>query len=181
MKVSKHIDYTQKPKHYHKIVAGLLNKYIDKKDGRILDVGCGVGHTLAEIRKFLPQARLVATDIDKKCLEVTEKRINIDGKFLIRKIEDIAGSNNYGKFDAIIMSHVLEHLLRPADVIVEMMKMLRLNGIMILAVPNPVRPDVFLAAIRKKNYVNKGHAYAWDRSHWMNFLENILFSSILDK
>jgi len=53
------------------------------------------------------------------------------------------------------MSHVLEHLLRPADVIVEMMKMLRLNGIMILAVPNPVRPDVFLAAIRKKNMLIK--------------------------
>jgi hypothetical protein len=33
---------------------------------------------------------------------------------------------------------------------------------------------VFFGNLRRRHYVNRGHAYAWDRSHWMNFLEEIL-------
>ena len=33
---------------------------------------------------------------------------------------------------------------------------------------------MFWAALRRRDYVNRGHVVAWDRAHWQNFLERIL-------
>jgi hypothetical protein len=53
-------------------------------------------------------------------------------------------------------------------------------GHLLLAVPNPVRPTVFFGNIRKKHYVNPGHVYSWDRSHWMNLLERVLGLDVVE-
>lgn len=30
-----------------------------------------------------------------------------------------------------------------------------------------------LRSLFRSHYVNRGHAYGWDRAHWMNFIERI--------
>jgi len=59
------------------------------------------------------------------------------------------------------------------------MGLLSPGGILVLAVPNPLRPTVIWRSILRQNYANRGHVCAWDRSHWMNFLENILQLNVL--
>lgn len=169
---SVHIDYSQSSKPYHFVVANLLLEYCCENDPLIIDIGSGVGHTLKRVKELLPKARVVAADVDKKCLKITSDRVELEKIIPIKNIEQLFEKHN--RYDAIILSHVLEHTLRPADTVKDLMKMLRPGGILLLAVPNPVRPGVFVASFLKRNYVNKGHAYAWDRSHFINFLENIL-------
>jgi 2-polyprenyl-3-methyl-5-hydroxy-6-metoxy-1,4-benzoquinol methylase len=83
-------------------------------------------------------------------------------------------------FDTCIMAHSLEHMLNPADAVRQVLAHMKPKGHLVLAVPNPVRPTVFFGNVRQRHYVNRGHAYAWDRSHWMNFLETILGLDVIE-
>lgn len=170
-KSSCHIQYDQYEKSYHRIVASLVAEYC-QQDAKILDIGCGLGYTLKRVAEKLPKAILSAADIDEHCLHATREKVALSEVIQLERIEDLF--EKAGQYDAVIMSHVLEHTIRPADTIEGIYKVLTPGGILVLAVPNPVRPDVFLSALLRRHYVNRGHAYAWDRSHWMNFLENIM-------
>lgn len=171
-----HIPYNLKLQPYHKVIADLVYKYCNNKPS-IIDVGCGLGHTLKEIIEKIPEAILTAADIDKNCLEITGSRVQVQRKIHIHTIEDIYPLCS--TFDVVIMSHSLEHMYNPVGTLNNMIKILKPDGILVLAVPNPVTLQVILFNIIKKNYVNKGHVVSWDRSHFMNFLENILSLNVL--
>jgi 2-polyprenyl-3-methyl-5-hydroxy-6-metoxy-1,4-benzoquinol methylase len=173
---SVHIDYNAKSEPYHEVIADLVCDFI--KDGAsVLDIGCGLGYTISEIKKRKPKLKITAADIDRECLRITKQKTDLDKMIHLRAIEDLFTIPL--KFDAIIMSHVLEHLYRPVDTILEIFKMLNSGGRLVLAVPNPVRPYVIISNFIKKHYVNRGHVYAWDRSHWKNLIENILHADVL--
>ena len=78
------------------------------------------------------------------------------------------------------MCHSLEHMKSPVHACEQALRLLKDGGFLILAVPNPVRPDVIFGNIFKRHYVNKGHVYSWDKSHWKNFLENILSFNVVE-
>ena len=171
-----HIPYDLKLRPYHTVIANLISKYC-KNNPSIIDIGCGVGHTLKEIEKKIPEATLTAVDIDEDCLEITAKRVPVQ-KIHIDKIEDIYSLSS--EYDVVIMSHSLEHMYNPAETLKNIVRqILKPDGILVLAVPNPVRLQVILFNLIKRNYVNKGHVVCWDRSHFMNFLENILSFNVL--
>jgi 2-polyprenyl-3-methyl-5-hydroxy-6-metoxy-1,4-benzoquinol methylase len=76
-------------------------------------------------------------------------------------------------FDTCVMSHLLEHTHRPLDTLEAAMSVLKPEGRLILAVPNPATPHIVAFNALRFHYVNRGHVYCWDRSHWINFLENV--------
>ena len=165
------IPYNQELMPYHEEVARLVCENTPNK-GIVLDVGCGVGHTLIECQRRNPSLKLVAADIDPACLAITQKRVELHQALQVTPTLDELLSMDL-KVDTVIMSHVLEHMHRPLDTLLGIMGLCRPDGIAVLAVPNPVRLQVFVGNIFRWHYVNRGHVYAWDRSHWMNFLENI--------
>lgn len=173
---SVHVQYDQSFKPYHRVVAELTAHYVPA-DASILDIGTGVGHTLSELHRLLPEARLSGADIDPTCLEITGRRVALASTFIVRDIDELFALGP--TFDAVVMSHTLEHLLRPVDAVRGVLGLLRPGGVLVLAVPNPIRPTAILASLRRRRAVNRGHVYAWDRSHWMNFLENILGLDVL--
>jgi 2-polyprenyl-3-methyl-5-hydroxy-6-metoxy-1,4-benzoquinol methylase len=172
-----HIRYDQVAKPYHLVVARLMCRYAPP-NASVLDIGCGVGHCLVEIRRLRPDIRLVAADIDKNCLDLTDSRVGLDGRLLISAVEDLFGRG--GDYDGVIMSHSLEHMQAPVTVAREVAKLIRQGGVLILAVPNPVRLTVMISNLRRRRNVNRGHVMAWDRSHWMNFIENILGFDVIE-
>lgn len=172
-----HISYQLEPKPYHMVVAELASKY-GEDSATVLDVGCGVGLTLLEINKIRPDLMLYGADIDDEVLTITKSRVSTEDLYSIETVDDLVDPGRL--FDIVIMSHVLEHTLRPLDELSTVMKLIAPNGVLILAVPNPVRLQVIRHSIRKRHYVNRGHAYAWDRSHWMNFLENIAKLNVIE-
>ena len=168
---SVHIPYDQSPQPYHKAVADLVSRYCAEA-AVTLDIGVGVGHCLALIQTKRPDLELVAADIDANCLAITATRAKLSRSLLINDVEELL--DDVPRYDCVILSHSLEHMLEPARVVRGVLKTIRPGGVLILAVPNPVRPDIIISNLFRKKNVNLGHVYAWDRSHWMNFLEEIL-------
>ncbi len=171
-----HIGYDQILAPHHVKIGELVEKYAADADSA-LDAGCGLGEILSEIKKRNPSIKLYAADIDEKVLAITNERVDVEQSYKIDSVDDLFEMDI--AYDVIVMSHVLEHTLRPLDVVKGLVRMLKPDGILILAVPNPARLGVFIGNIFKTHYANRGHAYAWDRSHWINFLENIAEVDVL--
>jgi 2-polyprenyl-3-methyl-5-hydroxy-6-metoxy-1,4-benzoquinol methylase len=169
------IDFDKRPKVYHVVIANLICKYVRR--GKVLDIGVGFGYIPKLIKGKNANIKITVIDTDINCLEITSKRVDVEKTL---HTENISGILRYGKFDAVILSHSLEHMHNPYETVQIAMKLLKKDGVLVLAVPNPVRPNIFVGNILKKHYVNKGHVYAWDRSHWINFLENILKLNVLE-
>jgi len=172
-----HIPYNMKLRPYHQVVAEKAIQLLPP-DGSLIEVGCGVGITLDLIRNNRPDVKIVAADIDKHCLLLTGERVP-DAKQVVIT-EDRPFTDLGQNFDLVIASHVVEHLKNPYESIKQFMEMLKPGGYLVLAVPNPVRPNIFFGNVLKKDYVNRGHVYAWDRSHWINFLERILELNVVE-
>lgn len=177
-----HIPYELPTRPYHTVITDLVAKYSPEK-GRILDVGCGVGNMLKLIRAKSDDYELVGTDIDQHCLDLTNEAVRLEKSIKIDDVMDLfdPATDAGNDYDIIVMSHVLEHVTRPYDTVQGLMEMLKPGGHLILAVPNPVRPDNFLYnTLRMYNKVNGGHVQTWDRPHWKNFLERILKLNVVE-
>lgn len=162
---------------YHRVVAKLVDKYTPS-DGVMLDIGCGMGNIEGLLDSMRPDIRMVVADAYENCLIETSKKarnittIHIDAESLD---EHKLGSG----YDVVVMCHSLEHMKSPVHACERAVRLLKDGGFLILAVPNPVRPDVIFGNIFQRHYVNKGHVYSWDKSHWKNFLENILSFNVV--
>ena len=165
---------------YHEVVASLVIKYSVDSSSDILDIGCGLGHIENEIKNSNPDLRVDIADAYDACLATTASRGNTENKFKIDETKFNILEVIDKKYDTIVMSHVLEHLIFPAKAIDDVLSMLKQDGVLILAVPNPVRPFVFISNLFKYHYVNRGHVYAWDPSHWKNFLEEIMGLEVVE-
>ena len=96
---------------------------------KILDIGCGSGEFLANINSCV---------FEKYGLEVNpqgiarcrERKIKVFDK----ELKDAGFSSD--SFDVITMWHVLEHLDKPADLLLEARRILKNNGILMIATPN---------------------------------------------
>jgi len=179
-KGNKHLDLSNKDAvlPYHELIARLACKYLPKK-GRMLDIGCGLGQIDAKIAETRPDVNIFIADAYESCINNVKAKVRVKKSFLLNE-NNIDLSLVGTEYDTVVMSHVLEHLLNPAETVLAVLSIIRPNGCLILAVPNPVRPHVIISNLFKKHYVNRGHVYSWDRSHWINFIENILGLNVLE-
>lgn len=97
--------------------------------GRLLEVGCGDGSRILDLQKrgWAVEGQEVdanaATNARSKGMQVHEGRL-----------EEAALPE--GSFDVILMSHVLEHLHRPVELLRQCRKLLRPGGRLVLSTPN---------------------------------------------
>lgn len=163
----------------HRVVAELASKYLPKH-GRVLEIGAGNGRLLGYLQALRSDAYVFAADAFQECLDEVQKNVSLTGSFKLGEEEYEINKTVDESFDVIILSHVLEHIRDPITVLRACQKMLRDEGVLVLAVPNTGRPDVLFYNLIRKRYANLGHVYGWDRSHWMNFLENILGLDVVE-
>lgn len=118
-----------------------LNKF-DKKDirykfynslktsSRILDLGCGLGYNSVILKKIHPFLEIHGVDIIEKT--------NIPQFILYQQVDLDKGSLPYPNdfFDAIIFSHVIEHLKTPLDLGLEINRVLKKGGLIYVEAPN---------------------------------------------
>jgi SAM-dependent methyltransferase len=99
------------------------------KNGNLLDAGSGTGHFLSEMKK---------AGWDVKGIEINEKArqysISVHGVDVIDPghVPDLSA----GSFDCITMWHVLEHFQDPYKYVYEISRLLKPEGICIIALPN---------------------------------------------
>jgi SAM-dependent methyltransferase len=95
----------------------------------VLDVGCGQGSLLEELRLEFPQIKPNGIDISKAAVELARKRVP-DGRFWALDIARIALEE---KFDLVICSEVLEHIPDDKAVLKNLIKMV--NKYLVISSP----------------------------------------------
>ncbi|MES2764663.1 MAG: class I SAM-dependent methyltransferase [Bacteroidota bacterium] len=102
----------------------------DLSKATILDFGAGTGVLLHELKKL--GAGVEGIELSKWACEYGEKKFGVkmhNGDLFVLPISD-------NKFDIIIMSHVIEHLPDPVEIVLKLKNWLKPGGILMVATPN---------------------------------------------
>lgn len=102
--------------------------YLSKGKKKILDFGCGTGQVVNKLSKLNKDA--YGVDISETSIKMAR---NMKGKFLVSS-EDLPFKDN--SFDSVGCFNVLEHLDNPEKCILEMIRVLKPDGIIVIACPN---------------------------------------------
>ena len=98
-------------------------------DGRLLEVGCGNGEMLRNMQKL--GWRVHGVDFDEAAVaRAREKGLDVS----LGDLHSQAYPDNY--FDAIMMSHVIEHVHDPRAVLQECHRILKPGGRLVMVTPN---------------------------------------------
>ncbi len=104
-------------------------KWLSAPPGRLLDVGSGDGDFLALMRDL--GWGVHGVDTDSVSVEKARSRgVEVDCGVLLEQGYDS------DQFDAITMSHVIEHLHDPVEVLKECRRILKKDGVLVILTPN---------------------------------------------
>lgn len=107
-----------------------LKRFFGDREISVLDVGCGDGYLLQHFRN--------KTDWDIRGLEPNSKMAELLVKAGFHVdcglLEDIAYPE--ASFDAVILTHVLEHTDNPLNMLKEIYRILKPDGLLLVEVPN---------------------------------------------
>jgi 2-polyprenyl-3-methyl-5-hydroxy-6-metoxy-1,4-benzoquinol methylase len=103
---------------------------LDRTPGKLLDVGSGNGQFLALMRN--KGWDIEGQEVDPKAAETALKTYGINVK--IGELKSIGYSCD--NFDAVVMSHVIEHVHDPIETLNECRRILKPGGTLVLVTPN---------------------------------------------
>jgi SAM-dependent methyltransferase len=136
---------------------GLLN-LLPPLPGRILDCGCGAGDNA----RILSNRgwRVTGVTIDAEEQGVARKFCEA---VHIADLENGLPAGVDGMFDAVLASHVLEHLARPERLLYEVRRRLTPDGVLAVALPNIAHYSQRISRLRGQfDYTETGQL---DRTH----------------
>ncbi len=144
-----------------------------KSDDRfsVLEIGCGLGETLAKIKYRFPNAYISGVEIVKDVALMGNNRFDII-------CDDIETMTLEGKYDIIMFPDVLEHLRSPDRVLLSMREHLNDNGYIISSIPNLMNASIIYDLLHGNfTYQDEG---ILDRTHIRFFTLNEI-KSMFDK
>ncbi|OQW90524.1 MAG: hypothetical protein BWK79_19645 [Beggiatoa sp. IS2] len=98
--------------------------------GKLLDVGCGDGRFLVHMHD--KGWEVEGTDFDPGAVETVRKQLNLTVH--LGNLADIHYPDQY--FDAITLKHVIEHIPKPLELLIECRRILKPSGQLVLVTPN---------------------------------------------
>jgi 2-polyprenyl-3-methyl-5-hydroxy-6-metoxy-1,4-benzoquinol methylase len=111
-----------------------LLSLLNKDPRTVLDVGCGAGDNAFLLKSKYPGCEVHGITHSSAEAEIARKWMAACWVFDIES--SIPEALNAKRFDAVILSHVLEHLRDPAIALSRFAKLLLPGGCVIIAVPN---------------------------------------------
>lgn len=117
-------------------------KILSKYKGELLDVGCGGGFYLDEAQKM--GWHVTGVEMSRQLVQHARKILGLrvlNGEFIKVKLMK--------KFDVIIMSQVIEHLVNPGPSLNKIKILLKKNGVLYIATPNI---ESWLFKIQQKDF-----------------------------
>jgi 2-polyprenyl-3-methyl-5-hydroxy-6-metoxy-1,4-benzoquinol methylase len=109
--------------------AKLIQKHTGKTKGKILDVGCGTGYFPSTMKEHGWDVLGIEQDDETRQYAIDKFQIEAKGPDSIKELEE-------GSFDCITLWHVLEHLHDLNESVEQYYKLLKPEGVLIIAVPN---------------------------------------------
>lgn len=133
--------------------------------GKILEVGCGLGHLLAHLA---PHYEVYGADINAWALEQAAQNVP-DGQFSQVGAEDLAPFED-DSFDVVVAKHVVEHLPAPDQAIQEIGRVLRPGGLLVLGTPNTDSPMHARKGQGWVGYQDPTHISLHSPAEWLSML-----------
>jgi 2-polyprenyl-3-methyl-5-hydroxy-6-metoxy-1,4-benzoquinol methylase len=137
-------------------------------EGSVLDVGCGYGY-------FLRSAQAAGFDaygVDRSPEGVREAEKHAPGRVFEGTIESVTALADQ-QFDVIFASHLIEHILEPRSFLLQMVRHLTEDGILVLVTPNI---KSWLARISGRRWVSfkiPEHVAYYDPKTMRHLLEGV--------
>jgi 2-polyprenyl-3-methyl-5-hydroxy-6-metoxy-1,4-benzoquinol methylase len=129
-----------------------INLAVDGKD--LLDVGCGTGHLLTELRRWSKPRSMTGCDFSEQATRFSREHFPGCRFFTHDIYEPLLES-----FDVVLCTEVLEHLEQPFVAIRNLLNATRPRGALVLTVPNG-----------RMDTANE-HLNFWSPESWKVFLE----------
>jgi SAM-dependent methyltransferase len=153
--------YSTKENGYYSYVRWDVISCLERKYNNVLEIGCGDGSTLLELKKL--QLADCAVGLDLICEEPRVSFSHPD-QFLVGNIESIELPYEEGHFDLIICGDVIEHLIDPWNVLKNLYRLLSDGGNIVASFPNLSYRKVLKNLILRNNFeyvesgiLDKGH------------------------
>ncbi len=128
----------------------LISRYY--KTGKILDIGCGTGEFLNVCKNAKWDVIGIEPDLDAKKMAIENYGLNVKEESEIKNLESES-------FDIISMWHVLEHVPQLNERIEELKRLIKKNGIILIAVPNCTSLDASIYSEHWAAYDLPRHLY----------------------
>jgi 2-polyprenyl-3-methyl-5-hydroxy-6-metoxy-1,4-benzoquinol methylase len=133
-----------------RIILKLIKK-VNPKNKKIIDIGCGSGYLISEIKKEFKKNIFFGADISETAISIARKKYPSNNF----QIFDICNKKELPKekFDIVILEEVLEHIRDDVRVLKNINFLLRKKSYLILSVPfgkkNWSRSDELLGHFRR--------------------------------
>lgn len=135
-------------------IAELVSRHVRDEPREILDVGTGFGHVLHALGERYPEARRLAIEFSEVCVRHLE---TIGVEAVAEPMEEVLPRLER-RFDVIVLSHVLEHLLRPAEAVALLRTRMAPGGLLYIEVPH-------IPAASLDEYLDNVWAPRYDEPH----------------
>jgi len=112
--------------------AALVRHYAPAEGGKLLELGCGLGHLLG-----LLQDDFHCVGVDLIDYSIEQTRINAPKAEAFQMSADDLSSFESGSFAVVVALHLVEHLPNPAHTIQEVYRILKPGGLWLFATPHP--------------------------------------------
>jgi len=138
---------------YKEVVALIKRKIKFSESQTIADVGCGTGHLLYYLKEHARFAKATGFDFSPEAIKIAKKLFPF---FDFNEFDIYTGKDQ--KFDTVLCTEVIEHLLYPDVAVSNLLSMVKPGGNLLLTVPNG-RTDTFA-----------GHINFWSPESWEVFI-----------
>jgi 2-polyprenyl-3-methyl-5-hydroxy-6-metoxy-1,4-benzoquinol methylase len=141
---------------------------------RVLDIGCSTGYVGEAL--VARGCTVDGVELDPEAAELARKRGLRTVTVLDVDREDLAAALEGQQYDRIILSEILEHLLRPAEVLAAAVTLLAPGGQVVVSVPNVTHGSLRLALLQGRwDYRDTG---LLDRTHLRFFTEESILELV---
>lgn len=158
--------YHEGESHFHKdITRDVVKRFVDPRElhkgAKILDLGCGPGYFLDEMRDR------GFTNIEGVTLSIEDANICVDKGHKVRRSDMNFLEDRDESVDMLFCRHSLEHSPFPYITLLEYNRILKPNGFMYIEVPSP--------DCDQPHQENKNHYSILDRKMWLALLQRTGF------
>jgi 2-polyprenyl-3-methyl-5-hydroxy-6-metoxy-1,4-benzoquinol methylase len=169
--------YRNKDDGYSSIIRWDMIQLIPEGDHKILEVGCGAGHTLKKLKELGKANEIVGIEINE---QVTQDLSDTLDRLYVGDVETMDLPHTEKYFDYMLFGDVLEHLINPRRVLNSYKSLLRDDGYIIASIPNIKHLSVLLRLIFFDEFQYTDHGIL-DSSHLRFFTKKEIVKMFKDE